>query len=448
MAVLKTAYKELSAQLREIPRSFIRGGLTQQQGGAVPTRHRVNVRDTALHSVVMACQQYYMRKITEAPLRAVPKNGRPFRGDTRLAMRELNRRFENINDDDDFRQAAGALFWDMHSLGDGFLWRNWDSQNANVNDYYWIPSWRVGVHQGMTANDVTYYYMGRVYTRREFAQLRNFKSSQNPARGVGALHTLVGEVYIDEQARRYAAALLANDGRPSGLMAVAGRASPFEREQASKMLTEQHGGDNTGRIAVINNTDSVDFKRINMTPSEFDFSALVKISESRVPGTLGIPASQINTYTGMETGTTNATREQDRFQVEQDLFLPSWANAGSQLSKLILPDWTDDENAILQFDTSNVSAAQKMQKEREDRAIQVFRNTGMSLYEYHRQTGSEIDPREVEKMKEIYVMGEGKNIRVTTIDTMYRESKMLRGAEDEADPVDSGQEDDNVSDGA
>ena len=410
------------ASLREAPRTYISGGAQINAGGALPTKHQVAVRDTRLHSVVMACQQYYMRKISEAPLRAVSRDGLPLRGGARIAADEINNLLMDMNRFDDWRTVAGSLFWDTHSLGDGFLWR--DFSEGLVRGYWWLPNAKVGVYQGLRADEVKYRYMGREYGPDEIVHLRNYKSADNPARGVGVLHTLVGEVYIDEQARRYAASLLANDGRPSGLMTVSGRAGEYEREAAGRMLMENYGGDNAGKIAVVNNADGVDFVRINMTPAEFDFSALVKISESRVPGVLGIPASQINMYTGMETGTTNATREQDRFQVEQDLFVPSWESFESQLTKLIVPDWTADPNVCLKFDLENVPAVQKMAREREVRAIELFKNAGLSMLEYHRLTGAEIEPADEDKLGQMYVLGEGKNMRVATIDALWEDAQM------------------------
>lgn len=416
------AMSELGQQVREAPRTLIRGtSAAAGRGGAIQTKHRVSAHQARLHSVVMACRQYYMRNIVAPPLRGVAKDKKPLRGSTRIAVEELNYRLEQaFTPRDDFNTGVGSFFWQAHALGDGFLWRD-RKANGVVRAYWWIPYHHVLVWQGEYLGEVSYQYLGDRLDSDTIVHLRNFESEDNLARGVGALHTLVGEVYIDEQARRYAAALLANDGRPNGIMAIGGNSSAFERERAAEMLMEKHGGDNVGKIAVVDNADGVDFQRINMTPNEFDFSALVKISETRIPGTLGIPSSQINMYTGLETGTTNATRREDREQVQVDLLMPQWESYARQMTRLIVPDWTDDPNVVLEFDTSRVAAVIKQRREREQAAHETWKNTGMNMYDYQMALGHEIEPENVEKFKRIWRIGEGKNARFVDPDSMIRE---------------------------
>jgi HK97 family phage portal protein len=125
----------------------------------------------------------------------------------------------------------------------------------------------------------------------------------NPTKAMSPLMSVFREVNTDTEATRYLYALLKNDAVMRGVVQVPAGV-PLGKTQADKLRAEmymQHGGDNRGGIAILEQGAS--YQRVSLNLQELAFESLRRVPESRIAGAFRVPAILAGLYVGLEKST-------------------------------------------------------------------------------------------------------------------------------------------------
>lgn len=327
--------------------------------------YRAEVGDPASNSIVGAVVGWIARNFPEAPVRIVHE------GTTDIAVLPgatgpgwMLRLLEKPNS-----YYSGPLQW-MATIvdyirGDAY-WLKVRNASGRVMELWWLPRWMV--EPRWDPRDpyrfITHYeYLvdGRVYKYRpeDIVHFRNGISATNARKGVDQLGSLFREIFTDDEAANFTAALLRNLGVPGVIIAPAntttggvGKADP----QAIKdKFKETFGGDRRGEPMVL--TGPSEIKVLSFNPQEMDLKALRRIPEERVSGVLGVPAMVAQLGAGLERSSFTNYSEANVAAYTQGV-IPKHRLFAADLEVQLLPEFGSTEGLDVWFDWTQVAAMQ------------------------------------------------------------------------------------------
>lgn len=209
---------------------------------------------------------------------------------------------------------SGPLMWsatcaDLYSQGDAY-WVKARNQVGMVVGYWWMPQaimepwWDPRSDDFITAYKQT--VEGRVYywDPEDVIHFRLGIDPLNPRRGLSPMRSIMREVYTDNEASAFTAALLRNLGVPGVIIAPANTVGATIRGKASaikEQFRDSFGGDNRGEPMVL--TAPTDVKVLSFNPQQMELRDLRKLPEERISAVLGVAAIVAGLGAGLDRST-------------------------------------------------------------------------------------------------------------------------------------------------
>jgi HK97 family phage portal protein len=193
-----------------------------------------------------------------------------------------------------------------------------------------------------------------------------------PWRGMSPLLAVAHEVNTDTEATRYLYALLKNDAVMRGVITLPEGVpmSPSKAEALKAQFRMNHGGDNRGGVAILE--QGAAYTRVSLNLQELAFEALRRVPESRIAGAFRVPAILAGLYVGLEKATYSIYREA-RSQLTEDTFVPLWRSDAVELTQALAGEFDSNPDRLrVTYDTGKVAALQENEDAKYTRVVQGY----------------------------------------------------------------------------
>jgi phage portal protein BeeE len=281
----------------------------------------------------------------------------------------------------------GETFWLKIRNGMGDLVELWwiprhmitpiPSQDTGLLDHYqYNPGW--GSMQLLQPPQVVHYRFGI--------------DPINRLRGFSPLAAVMREVYTDDQAANFTAAILKNMGVIGVL--ITPEIGQMNKESTDKLkdeIQQKFTGDKRGSAMVASAPLKAQLLQYNL--SGFDVAPVRDIAEERVCAALGIPAAVIGFGTGLQQTKVGATMREMIKLAWQGGIEPLQRAMAAELDHSLLPDFHANVNIFrTHFDTSQVEALTESPTEKTDRVLKNVEGNVQKLSDAQRELGLKVDP--------------------------------------------------------
>lgn len=275
-------------------------------------------------------------------------------------------------------RSACALSW----IIDGNVYR-WKvrSQMRRVVGYWYVPHFMIEPIGSEKAFIDHYAYRvgGRTYKLdpTDVSHLRFGLDPRNPRKGLSPIRGVLRELYTDEEAARFSAALLSNVGFP-GAVIIPGpgiSVEPEDRKEIKERFSEDFGADNRGRTIVLSANAEVKF--LSWSPKELDLSSMRDIPEERVASAVGIAAAVVGFGTGLQQVKVGATMREMRASSWESALLPFIEALSENDTEQLLPEFiagADLPRHELGWDLSRVAALSQIHMQRAELEATLVRS--------------------------------------------------------------------------
>lgn len=181
----------------------------------------------------------------------------------------------------------------------------------------------------------------------------------NPRLGLSDLHALLREIFVDEEAARFIAAILHNLGMPGLILApdLANVVIDETRAEAIKTtFIEKFGGDKRGEPMVLSLPTKV--TPVGFSPKDLDLAALRDTPEERITAAIGLAAAVVGLGPGLQAVKGNGSMREARESSWENCLIPMARVMGEVLTQQLLPDFAGKDDEEMAFDLTRVRALQ------------------------------------------------------------------------------------------
>lgn len=334
------------------------------------------VGDGTGSSAVMAVVQWIGRTFPEAPLQVVAVDGQGRR--RVLHGHPLTTLVERPNP-----YYAGPLLWmatllDWTTAGNAY-WLKVRDGAGRVAQLWWAPQRTMEPRWSSDGQSFISHYEykpdgGTTLTipTADVVHFRYGLDPQNPRKGLSPLGSLLREIFTDEEAGNFSAALLRNVGVPGVILAPEGDTEllPEDAEVLRAEFRARFTGDKRGEPMIL--SGRVKAQTLSLNPQEMELRTLRRIPEERISAVLGVPAVVAGLGSGWEHSTFSNYREAREAAYESNI-VPTQRLMAAELETQLLPDfgaaWGETESGkqkaengertMVGFDTTQVRVLQE-----------------------------------------------------------------------------------------
>lgn len=348
-------------------------------------------------NVVMAPIQWIMRTFPEARLIIERRSAGQWR---RADEHELERRLRRPNAyHDGITLLMGTVL--SYFVSGNAYWLKARGRLGNLVELWYVPHWLIEPRWPRDGSRYISHYEYRPEMGRrlelpvaDVVHLRFGLDPRNPRLGLSPLRALLREVYTDDEAANFSAAILKNMGVPGVVLSpkdasVAVSAEDIERLKED--LTKKWSGDHRGEPLVMGAPTEV--KQFGFDPNQLMLGNIRDIAEERVCAALGLPAAVVGFGAGLQQTKVGATMRELRKLAWLQCIIPTQLAMAEQLSAQLLPDYEAmPEQFRVRFDSSRISAFQEEQTEQARRVRMLTDGGILRLDQAQEQLGLEPDP--------------------------------------------------------
>ena len=243
----------------------------------------------------------------------------------------------------------------------------------------------------------------------DVVHLRYGLDPRNIRLGLHPLGSAMREVFTDDEAANFTAALLKNLGIPGLLVnPKEGGVMPDDKEAVKQWFKEKFAGDRRGEPLVMGGPTEI--KQLGFSPTEMDLGKLREIPEERVCALLGIPAAVVGFGTGMQQTKVGATMAEMREMAYESCIIPTQRLIASELENQLLPDFESNLNKVhVGYDLTNVRVLQEDQNKLAERWDKLIKGGWAMVSEGRRAVGLETDSSHDIYLRSFNVMEVPKN---------------------------------------
>jgi len=302
--VISKAYRRADVALGR----FVAGAAKAIGGGAVRFAGRATVTlsslwrtaidysrvDPLANSAVMACLLWVCRTFPEAPVRVLRRTATGTLDP--VPLHPLAALLERPNP-----YYSGPLLWmatvaDFNAGGNAY-WYKVRSAAGRVVQLWWLPATTIEPYFPQDGSVYIAHYEYKpggatiAIPVEDVVHFRFGLDPKNVRKGLSPLASVLREVYADDEAANFGAALLRNLGVPGVVIAPgAGGVGVDEggAEAIKARFMEKFGGDKRGEPMVL--AQPSDVKVLSFSPEQMDLKMLRRLPEERVSAVLGVPA--------------------------------------------------------------------------------------------------------------------------------------------------------------
>lgn len=226
--------------------------------------------------------------------------------------------------------------------------------------------------------------------RSEMVHIKRGVSVTNPRKGVGVWDSVLEEVYGDNAAARFSAAIMKNMGMTRILLSPKEKDANLSQTEADRMKQQwmvNSTGENANAPMVV--SGAMDVNKLSSDPKELDLKELRNAPESRVAGVTGIPAIVLQFLVGLEHGHYGAAYEQARQQGYENVIIPIQKHISEDLTWQVLPEIDKTPGARIDFDITKVRVLAEDRDALYKRESEALRAGGISRNQFATSVGKE-----------------------------------------------------------
>lgn len=266
-------------------------------------------------------------------------------------------------------------------------------------ELWYEPHWSIQPHWPQDGSVFIDYYERRVNGTIQQIPVENvvhFRNGINPGNiryGMAPLKVALLEVFTDQEAAAYTAALLKNMAIPGVVInpTTPIGLTPEKAEAIKQKWATKFGGDNRGEPLLLDFEAEV--TTIGFSPSEMDFTEVRRIGEERISGCFGLPAIVAGLGAGLDASTYNNLKELKKSAFE-DCLAPTWDSIAETLTSQLLPDFVlgEDGDRICDFDLTQIAALKEDEDKKNQRTVERLRAGAITVNEARTDLGYLPDP--------------------------------------------------------
>lgn len=268
-------------------------------------------------------------------------------------------------------------------------------------EYWWIPNHLIEPKWPQDGSVYISHYDYRPSglaadpIRLEVKDVIHFRYSLDPEnyrRGWSPVKVLLREIFTDDEAANYTAALLKNLGVPGVVIWPEEDAIPANEDEAEEMRRRFRGatsGDNRGDPLIPSFRGKIE--KLSFNPQEMNLRDVRKIPEERVSAVIGVPAIVVGFGAGLDRSTFSNFAEAREAAYESGI-IPLQRILASQLSLQALPDFEGDVADVrVGFDNTDVRILQEDQKALVERLDIAIRGGWATVADGRRRIGLPVE---------------------------------------------------------
>lgn len=355
-------------------------------------------------SVVVAPLSWMQRNFPDAPLRIRRKTGKEYEDidPSESGPGMLLTLWNDPNEYYDGRTMSKALVADYKTTGNAYILKIRNGSDRWIQSW-WAPSWAMKPRWPDDGSEYLShwdYNIDGIPQRVETKDVIHFRDGidpQNTRLGFCAFASLVREIFTDEEASSFTAALLSNLGVPGVVIAPSAaaqnQAGPrgviFDTGSVKRAFKETFGGENRGDAMVL--SAATDVHVLSFNPQQLTLRDLRKLPEERVSGVFGVAAIVSSFGSGLDRSTFANFGEAREASYEESL-IPTQNDFAAVLKQQALPEFQSDvSDLIVDFDLSEVRVLQEDQNKLWTRALDGLKGGGITRRRFKEIIGEEPD---------------------------------------------------------
>jgi HK97 family phage portal protein len=263
---------------------------------------------------------------------------------------------------------------------------------------WWVPSWMMEPRWPEDGKEFLSHYdytvNSTVYRLEpgEVVHSRHGLDPANPRKGRSRMGALLRDIFTDDEAATFSAAVLANMGVMGVIISPADNDTVIEPEQASQMKTEfeqKTTGDNRGRTLVLSANVKVDQPTIS--PESMNLRDMRQVPEERISAVLGTPAVLVGLGAGLEHSIYNNYSEAREAAFEEHI-IPLGKDLAEEFMIQLMPDFDDPDDVELDYDLSEVRVLQEDTNAKYERMVKAAGGPIMDVSEARQKLGLDALP--------------------------------------------------------
>jgi HK97 family phage portal protein len=351
--------------------------------------------DPLQSSLVMAAVTWLSRTLPEAPIRVgvIDSKGQrqlePGHAVSQL-LRQPNPYYAGTT-----MLAGFAASWILDGNAYFYKVRN---NAGKVIQLLYLPHFLVEPRWSTSGQDFIGWYEYRVdgqVQRLDVADVIHFRNGLNPAntrKGISPLASVLREIYSDNEAASYAAAILRNQGVPGLVISPAlppQSADPDVAEFLKREILNRTTGDDRGKPLVALMPTKIE--QFGFDPKSMNVTQLRRLPEERIAAALGIPAVVLGYGAGLDRSIYNNVKEAREAAYESYL-IPLQRIISETLATHLLTEFDQRPGAYVEFDNSAVRVLQEDQDALAGRLVALYEGGLIRRGEARAQLGLEATP--------------------------------------------------------
>ena len=225
---------------------------------------------------------------------------------------------------------------------------------------------------GLDANDARAGVPGDVVDGLSVIHFREGIDPDNLRKGLSPLGGLLREIWTDDNASAFTAALLRNNGIPGVVFSPADNEVTFTEKEAKAIeakVESKFTGEGRGRVLI--NRGATKVEQFGFSPEQMDLSALRNVSEERVTAALGVHAAVVGFGAGLQSTKVGATMESMVRQSWSRGVIPLQKLIAGEISRTLAPVF---DAASVEFDNKGVQALRENEDLKAGRIGRLYRD--------------------------------------------------------------------------
>lgn len=315
------------------------------------------------NTIIMSVVLWFARVFPEAPIKVArksPDGPKDIQNHPMIELIEFPNPF-----------YSGELLWrataaDRMLTGNAY-WLKVKSDAERPVQLWWIPSWMIDPKWDDNGEQFITHYEYRVngkkidYPVDEIVHFRYGFDANNMRKGFSPASLLIREIFTDDEAAHFTAAILNNLGMPGVIISPGDPnilISSEDTEIAKQKFEERFTGNNRGRAMFLGRKAQVD--KLSFSPEELNVRNLRRIPEERVTAVYGIPAVVVGLGAGLDRSTFANMAEAREAAYESNI-IPEYRSFAADLRHQLLVDFEGDRarQMVVYFDVSGVRVLQE-----------------------------------------------------------------------------------------
>ena len=377
--------------------------------------YKIDAGDLVDSSVVMACLNWLMRVFPRARARVVLETEDGIEPIKNHALTKLLKRPNPV--------YAGTQLWRLTVLSYNWsgnaYWRKVRNSAGQVIQLWYEPHWTIRPRRTSADEFVSFYEIYRDYKwqRIETTDVVHFRwvlSPNNQMEGMGPIDSGLREIFSDNAAAQFTAAIFRNFGVFSRMISPAEGDAPLSMAELQRLLAEFQAattGDNRGKaigatVPVNVQEGGADFNKYNMRESRMT-------PEERICSLIGLKPAVTGLGSGSIASTYNNTQEAIHDAYNNNI-LPCYDDFAETLDIQLVPDFTAIEDETVEFDISRVEALKGDLEKREASVVNMWstslitRAEGKIMLGYKPAADGSDDVYRISPLLEVALLNQGR----------------------------------------